>query len=64
MSESQITKRQPALKTFVIRSIKSRTLVEAFSESGDYFLGINGPMNTDLGVYNVGMFDKLLWEKI
>ena len=62
--EIQPTKKIGKLKLFVIRSTINRTMVEAFTETEEYFLGINGPENSGLGVFAVAMFDKMRWEKI
>jgi len=66
MSEQEVStlKKVNKLKLFVIRSTINRTMVEAFSESEDYYLGINGPENSGLGVFAVAMFDKARWERV
>lgn len=56
--------KKPPLKFFVIRSRVNRTMVEAFTESEEYFLGIGGAENSGLGTYNVMMFDKEKWERL
>jgi len=62
--EVEVAKKITKLRLFVIRSVRNRQMMEAFTESEDYYLGITGAVNSGMGIYNVAMFDKTLWERV